>query len=73
MTTYRFVSSGGISGIAIVFENGSVSPGLIPVDPANTDYQRFKTEIEADEAELQNADGNLMTAEEAKAFVATLP
>jgi hypothetical protein len=45
----------------------------IPFDPANTDYARFKKEILADEAQLQNADGNTMTAEQAKAYVATLP
>jgi hypothetical protein len=46
---------------------------FIPFDPANTDYQRFKSEINADEAELQDVDGNLMTSSDAKAFVATLP
>ena len=45
----------------------------IPFDPANTDYQRFKTEINADEAQLEDADGNLMAPADAKAFVATLP
>lgn len=45
----------------------------IPFDPANTDYQNFKKQINADEAQLEDADGNLMTAEQAKAFVATLP
>lgn len=35
--------------------------------------QQFKAQILADEAQLQDADGNLMTAEEAKAFVKTLP
>jgi hypothetical protein len=45
----------------------------IPFDPANTDYANFKAQINADEAQLQDADGNLMTAEQAKAFVATLP
>ena len=45
----------------------------IPFDPANTDYQNFKKQINADEAQLKDDDGNLMTAEEAKAFVATLP
>ena len=44
-----------------------------PFDPANTDYANFKAQILADEAELQDADGNLMSPEEAKAFVATLP
>ena len=46
---------------------------LIPFDPANTDYQTFKAQINADEAQLENAGGNLMTAEDAKAFVSTLP
>lgn len=46
---------------------------LIPFDPANTDYQTFKAQINADEAQLEDADGVLMNAAEAKAFVATLP
>ena len=50
-----------------------IDGACIPFDPANTDYQNFKTQINADEAQLEDADGNLMTAEEAKAFVATLP
>ena len=45
----------------------------IPFDPANTDYANFKKEILADEAQLQDADGNTMTANKAKEFVATLP
>ena len=45
----------------------------IPFDPANTDYQTFKTQILSDEAQLEDADGVLMTAEEAKAFIKTLP
>lgn len=45
----------------------------IPFDPANTDYQQFKQAINDDTAQLEDADGNVMTAEEAKAFVATLP
>ena len=44
----------------------------IPVDPANTDYQQFKRDI-SEGAELQDADGNVMTAEAAQAFVQTLP
>ena len=46
---------------------------FIPFDPANTDYANFKKEILADEAQLQDAEGNVMTAEQAKAYVATLP
>jgi len=41
-------------------------------DPANTDYQTFKKEVLAG-AELQDADGNVMTQEQADAFIATLP
>jgi hypothetical protein len=45
----------------------------IPFDPANTDFANFKKEINEDVAELQDADGNTMTADDAKAYVATLP
>jgi hypothetical protein len=45
----------------------------IPFDPANTDYANFKKEILADEAQLQDADENTMTPEQAKTYVATLP
>ena len=45
---------------------------FIPFDPQNTDFQKFKSDVLAG-AELQDADGVLMTVEEAKAFVATLP
>ena len=60
--------------------NGSINCVLfletnttIPFDPANTDYANFKKEILADEAQLQDADGNTMTPEQAKTYVATLP
>ena len=45
----------------------------IPLAPANTDYANFKKAINEETAELQDADGNTMTAAEAKEFVATLP
>lgn len=45
----------------------------IPIAPANTDYQNFKAQILAETAELQDVDGNTMTAAEAKAYIATLP
>jgi hypothetical protein len=44
----------------------------IPFDPANTDYQKFKSDVLAG-AELQDADGNVMTQEEADAFINELP
>jgi len=44
----------------------------IPLDNDNTDYANFKKEVLAG-AELQDADGNVMTPEQAKTYVATLP
>jgi hypothetical protein len=44
----------------------------IPFDPANTDYAQFKKAV-ADGAELQDADGNVMSAEAAQDFIRTLP
>lgn len=46
---------------------------FIPFDPANTDYAQFKKTINEGTAQLQDADGNLMTAEQAKQFVKELP
>ena len=45
----------------------------IPFDPANTDYQNFKSQINNDEAELQDSEGVVMSPDEAKAFVKELP
>ena len=45
----------------------------IPFVPANTDYANFKKEILADEAQLQDADGNTMSAEQAKDYIKELP
>lgn len=45
----------------------------IPFAPSNIDYETFKSEINLDQAQLEDADGNLMSPEAAKAYVATLP
>ena len=45
----------------------------IPFDPANTDYANFKKEILADEAQLQDAEGDTMSAAAAKEYISTLP
>ena len=45
----------------------------IPFNPENTDYQNFKVQINDETAQLETADGVLMTPDEAKAYVATLP
>lgn len=50
----------------------STDGACIPFDPANTDYQQFKTNVLAG-AELQDAEGNVMTQADADAFVAMLP
>ena len=45
---------------------------IIPFDPDNTDYANFKKEV-LEGAELQDADGNVMSADAAQAFIQTLP
>ena len=45
---------------------------FIPVDPANTDYAEFKKAVTTG-AELQDADGNVMTEQAAQEFIRTLP
>ena len=44
----------------------------IPFDPANTDYAEFKKAV-TEGAELQDADGNVMSPEAAQEFIRTLP
>jgi hypothetical protein len=66
---------------------------VIPFDPANTDYQAFKTAVldqqpgnavvedgesfslntNPNDSILEDADGNVMTIDEAKVYVRTLP
>lgn len=41
---------------------------FIPLDPANTDYQQFKSDL-ANGAQLQAADGTEMTADQIKTFL----
>jgi hypothetical protein len=45
----------------------------IPFDPANTDYAQFKKAISEETAQLQDAEGNLMTAQAAKDLIKELP
>ena len=54
-------------GVSILIGNMLYS---IPFEPDNTDYQTFKKEVLAG-AELQDADGNVMT--DASAYIASLP
>ena len=58
-----------------VYNNGvkRMSDGAtIPFDPANTDYQQFKKDIE-NGVELQDSEGTPMSQEAAIEFVRGLP
>ena len=57
-----------VYGVLRSNDDGTMTSFLF--DPANTDYANFKKEILADEAQLQDADGNVMA--DAKAYVASL-
>ena len=68
MTTYKIIKD--FQNLdACILRDGKDS---IPFDPANTDYAEFKKAVTAG-AELQDADGNVMTAEAAQEFIRTLP
>jgi len=66
---YKLVNNiaGNLNSILRLSDNA-----FIPFDPANTDYQTFKKEVLAG-AELQDADGNVMTQEQADDFIKELP
>jgi hypothetical protein len=74
MITYKLNKSRDDMPINSVnrYESDSTLVLSIPFDPANTDYAEFKKAV-AEGAELQDADGNVMSPEAAQAFVATLP
>jgi hypothetical protein len=57
--------------IRLIQDDGSILDFPEALD--NWRYLQFKELINDDKAELYGADGNLMTPEEAKAYVATLP
>lgn len=44
----------------------------IPFDPANTDYQKFKTDV-AGGVPLEDPEGNVMTQEQVDDFLKTIP
>jgi hypothetical protein len=67
---YKLIKNPLTLQINYVLKDGELN---IPFDPANLDYEDFKYQINNDEATLEDADGVLMTPEEAKAYVATLP
>lgn len=45
----------------------------IPFDPANMDYQAFKTQVNDGTAQIEDADGNIMTEQQAIDYVKGLP
>ena len=45
---------------------------FVPFDPANTDYQQFKTDVAAG-VPLEDAEGVLMTQEQVDEFLRTIP
>jgi len=62
----------GYTNTTVMRYNEDGSTTSIPFAPDNTDYQAFKKEVLAG-AELQDADGNVMTQEQADAFIKELP
>jgi len=70
MTYKLYKTLNGEDGAITVKEDGSTVSFLF--DPANTDYANFKKEVLAG-AELQDADGNVMTQEQAEQFIKELP
>jgi len=57
----------------IIRENDDGTTTSFGTSLENTDYANFKTAILEDKAQLQDADGNTMTAKQAKDFVKELP
>jgi hypothetical protein len=88
MIMYKIITSDGSSIVQRLSDNA-----CIPFDPANTDYQAFKTAVldqqpgssvvedgdsfsinaNPNDSILEDADGNVMTIDQAKAYVRTLP
>jgi hypothetical protein len=71
MNTYKLYKyNGAIAGACYQTSLGTCMFGF--TDPNNKDYQTFKKEVLAG-AELQDADGNVMTQEQADDFIKELP
>jgi hypothetical protein len=67
---YKLIKDSISNKVLVV--NRLLDNAFIPFDPANTDYQRFKEQVLAG-AELQDADGNVMTQEQVNEFIGSLP
>ena len=69
MITYKLVND-RFGNLASIQRSDGWS---IPIVADNTDYANFKKEINEGTAQLEDAEGVLMTEQQAKDFVATLP
>lgn len=69
---YKLQKDDPIFGAANVVKN-LTDNAFIPFDPSNTDYALFKSQIVSGEAQLEDSEGNIMTGEEAIAFIEELP
>ena len=67
-TPMSVVANGAYSTDAVVGKSISFL-----FDTNNQDYQTFKSEVNNDEAQIKDLNGNVMSPDEAKAYVATLP
>jgi hypothetical protein len=63
----------GQDTLHIIRQTGEESFTSFPIQTDNPNWVSLKAQILVDRATLQDADGNTMTAEEAKQFIATLP
>jgi hypothetical protein len=66
---YKLLTGINAEVIGVAKTDANIS---IPFASDNTDYQAFKKAVN-EGADLEDADGDLMTAEQAKEYVATLP
>ena len=64
------IYTGQVSSAKLQTETQTI---LFPFNTDNSDYQQFKVNINDESAQLEDADGVLMSPEAAKAYVATLP
>jgi cytochrome oxidase Cu insertion factor (SCO1/SenC/PrrC family) len=78
---YKLTNTVTLSGQVIKTIQRLSDNAFIPFDSANTDFTKFKNEIQGigengesiTPVELQDADGNTMTSEEVAEFITTLP
>jgi hypothetical protein len=71
---YKIITKTDVLGTnTTIMREGLNDNTFFSIGVDNADYQRFKKEINEETAQLKDADGNVMTAQQAKQFIATLP